>query len=81
MEIVYRILKSNKFLEYIYSVGISTNGKSVRISPKDILKMQQQTTKAIRKFNKQGIGGSNIDSSFSMPQLASDSIGSVLIDE
>ncbi len=50
-------------------------------SPKDILKMQQQTTKAIRKFNKQGIGGSNIDSSFSMPQLASDSIGSVLMDE
>ena len=37
LEIVYRILKSNKFLEYIYSVGISTNGKSVRISPKDIL--------------------------------------------
>ncbi|MDN6251280.1 MAG: phage tail protein [Tetragenococcus koreensis] len=49
-------------------------------SAKDIIKIQQQTSKNIKQMNKLFKGGSLSGSSFSMPQLASESIGSVMIE-
>ena len=51
-------------------------------SPTDIIKIQQGINRNIKKVNNLVKGGSlNSESSFSMPRLASDSIGSVLVDE
>nr|CDL65136.2 hypothetical protein [Staphylococcus xylosus] len=50
-------------------------------SPKDILKMQQQTTKAIRKFNKQSKGDSLSESPISMDENYSDIVGVTLLDD
>lgn len=50
-------------------------------SPKDIIKIQQGISRNIKKMNNLVKGGSLGGSSFSMPRLASDSIGSVLVDE
>ncbi|WP_436938643.1 prophage endopeptidase tail family protein [Staphylococcus xylosus] len=50
-------------------------------SPTDIIKIQQGINRNIKKVNNLVKGGSLGGSSFSMPRLASDSIGSVLVDE
>lgn len=50
-------------------------------SPTDIIKIQQGISRNIKKMNNLVKGGSLGGSSFSMPRLASDSIGSVLVDE
>lgn len=51
-------------------------------SPTDIIKLQQRINRNIKTMNNLIKGGSpNSGSSFSMPKLASDSIGSVLVDE
>ena len=51
-------------------------------SPTDIIKIQQGISRNIKKVNNLVRGGSlNSGSSFTMPKLASDSIGSVLVDE
>ncbi|MDK9870211.1 prophage endopeptidase tail family protein [Staphylococcus equorum] len=50
-------------------------------SPTDIIKIQQGISRNIKKVNNLVKGGSLGGSSFSMPRLASDSIGSVLVDE
>ncbi len=50
-------------------------------SPTDIIKIQQGISRNIKKVNNLVKGGSLGGSSFTMPRLASDSIGSVLIDE
>lgn len=50
-------------------------------SPKDIIKIQQNINRRIKRTNSLIKGGSTSGTSFSMPKLASDSIGSVLIDE
>lgn len=50
-------------------------------SPTDIIKIQQGISRNIKKVNNLVKGGSLGGSSFSMPRLASDSIGSVLINE
>jgi hypothetical protein len=50
-------------------------------SPKDIIKIQQGINRNIKKMNNLVKGGSLGGSSFTMPKLASDSIGSVLVDE
>ncbi|MCQ3816714.1 prophage endopeptidase tail family protein [Staphylococcus xylosus] len=50
-------------------------------SPADIIKIQQGVSRKIKKINNLGKGGSLSGSSFTMPKLASDSIGSVLVDE
>lgn len=51
-------------------------------SPTDIIKIQQGISRSIKKINNLAKGGSlNSGTSFTMPRLASDSIGSVLIDE
>ena len=50
-------------------------------SPTDIIKIQQQINRNIKKVNSLVKGGSLGGSSFTMPRLASDSIGSVLINE
>lgn len=49
-------------------------------SPTDIIKIQQGISRKIKKLDNLK-GGSLGGSSFSMPKLASDSIGSVLVDE
>ena len=51
-------------------------------SPTDIIKIQQGISRNIKKVNNLVRGGSlNSGSSFTMPKLASDSIGSVLVNE
>lgn len=50
-------------------------------SPTDIIKIQQGLNRNIKKVNSLVKGGSLGGSSFTMPKLASDSIGSVLVDE
>ena len=50
-------------------------------SPTDIIKIQQGINRNIKKVNNLVKGGSLGGSSFTMPKLASDSIGSVLVDE
>jgi len=50
-------------------------------SPADIIKIQQGISRNIKKMNNLVKGGSLGGSSFSMPRLASDSIGSVLVDD
>ena len=50
-------------------------------SPTDIIKIQQGISRNIKKVNNLVKGGSLGGSSFSMPRLASDSIGSVLVNE
>lgn len=50
-------------------------------SPTDIIKIQQRINRNIKTMNNLVKGGSLGGSSFSMPRLASDSIGSVLVDE
>lgn len=50
-------------------------------SPTDIIKIQQGINRNIKKVNNLVKGASLGGSSFSMPRLASDSIGSVLVDE
>lgn len=50
-------------------------------SPTDIIKIQQRINRNIKKMNNLVQGGSLGGSSFTMPKLASDSIGSVLVDE
>ena len=51
-------------------------------SPTDIIKLQQRINRNIKTMNNLIKGGSlNSGSSFTMPKLASDSIGSVLVDE
>lgn len=50
-------------------------------SPTDIIKIQQGISRNIKKMNNLVKGGSLGGSSFTMPRLASDSIGSVLVDE
>ena len=50
-------------------------------SPTDIIKIQQNINRNIKKVNNLVKGGSLSGSSFTMPRLASDSIGSVLINE
>lgn len=50
-------------------------------SPMDIIKIQQRINRNIKTMNNLVQGGSQGESSFSMPKLASDSIGSVLVDE
>lgn len=50
-------------------------------SPKDIIKIQQNINRNIKRMNNLVKGGSLGGTSFSMPKLASDSIGSVLVDE
>lgn len=50
-------------------------------SPTDIIKIQQRINRNIKTMNNLVQGGSLGGSSFTMPRLASDSIGSVLIDE
>ena len=50
-------------------------------SPTDIIKIQQGISRNIKKVNNLVKGGSLGGSSFTMPKLASDSIGSVLVDE
>ncbi|RIO91748.1 peptidase, partial [Staphylococcus gallinarum] len=50
-------------------------------SPTDIIKIQQNLNRNIKKMNNLTQGGSLGESSFSMPKLASDSIGSVLVSE
>ncbi|MFQ3889875.1 prophage endopeptidase tail family protein [Staphylococcus shinii] len=50
-------------------------------SPTDIIKIQQGISRNIKKMNNLVKGGSLSGSSFTMPRLASDSIGSVLVDE
>ncbi|MDW4052645.1 prophage endopeptidase tail family protein [Staphylococcus saprophyticus] len=50
-------------------------------SPKDIIKIQQNINRNIKRMNNLVKGGSLGGTSISMPKLASDSIGSVLVDE
>ncbi|EHJ08444.1 prophage endopeptidase tail family protein [Staphylococcus simiae] len=50
-------------------------------SPTDIIKIQQQINRNVQKVNNMVKGGLNQSSSFSMPKIASDSIGSVLVNE
>lgn len=50
-------------------------------SPTDIIKIQQGISRNIKKVNNLVKGGSLSGSSFTMPRLASDSIGSVLTNE
>lgn len=50
-------------------------------SPTDIIKIQQNISRNIKRMNNLVKGGSLGGASFSMPRLASDSIGSVLLDE
>lgn len=50
-------------------------------SPTDIIKIQQGISRNIKKVNNLVKGGSLGGSSFTMPRLASDSIGSVLVNE
>src|SRR5699024_4912412 len=50
-------------------------------SPTDIIKIQQGINRNIKKVNNLVKGGSLGGSSFTMPRIASDSIGSVLVDE
>src|SRR5699024_28830 len=50
-------------------------------SPTDIIKIQQGINRNIKKVNNLVKGDSLGGSSFTMPKLASDSIGSVLVDE
>ncbi|WP_204172672.1 prophage endopeptidase tail family protein [Staphylococcus sp. GDY8P72P] len=50
-------------------------------SPKDIIKIQQNINRNIKRMNNLVKGGSLGGASISMPKLASDSIGSVLVDE
>ena len=50
-------------------------------SPTDIIKIQQRINRNVKTMNNLVQGGSLGGSSFSMPRLASDSIGSVLVNE
>lgn len=50
-------------------------------SATDIIKIQQNISRNIKKINSLATGGSLGGASFSMPKLASDSIGSVLVNE
>ncbi|RIL29784.1 peptidase [Staphylococcus gallinarum] len=70
---VVKLTESHPILQKPVEVDFSN-------SPTDIIKIQQSISNNIKKINNIAKGGSLGESSFSMPKLASDSIGSVLVD-